>query len=95
MTQLGFDYSIILAHDSKHFAIGLNDNGSYSIPWKSSLDMSYFRAVTVNKIVIMGHNTFKSLKMNQGLSNRINIVLTSQSYEQTESFRTAGSIQDV
>jgi len=95
MNSLDFDYSIILAHDTKHFAIGLNDDSGFSIPWKSSLDMSYFRAVTMNKIVIMGHNTFKSLKMMQGLNNRINIVLTSHLYEQTDSFRTAGSIQDI
>jgi len=39
-------------------------------------DLQRFRELTINKIVVMGHNTFKSLPNRKPLPNRTNIVLS-------------------
>ncbi|MDR0272672.1 MAG: dihydrofolate reductase [Clostridiales bacterium] len=39
-------------------------------------DLQRFKKLTTNKIVVMGHNTFKSLPNAKPLPNRINIVLS-------------------
>jgi dihydrofolate reductase len=49
-----------------------------TIPWKSKIDMGYFKEVTTgkgNNAVIMGFNTFRSLGY-RALPNRRNYVLT-------------------
>jgi dihydrofolate reductase len=52
---------------------GIAKNGK--IPWKSLLDILFFRYMTFGNIVIMGYSTFISLP-NGPLDNRLNIVLT-------------------
>ena len=58
--------------------IGLNN----TIPWKSKSDMKRFREITRDHVVVMGRNTYNSLKSSTNpkpiLKNRINIVLTSE-----------------
>lgn len=59
----------ILATDSNH---GIARQGV--IPWYSKTDMAFFKAKTMNHIVIMGSKTFDTLQ--RPLPNRLNIVLT-------------------
>ncbi len=69
-------FNIILATDENN-GIGKNN----SIPWTNSLDLKLFKSLTesnlLTKVIIMGHNTMKSLK-NGYLKNRINIVITTE-----------------
>jgi len=46
-----------------------------SIPWRLSADLKQFKKLTLNKPIIMGYNTFKSIP-NSPLINRINVILT-------------------
>jgi thymidylate synthase/dihydrofolate reductase len=52
------------------FIIGCNN----TLPWDNSEDMKFFREMTLNKIIIMGKNTFESMN-SKGLKNRFNIIL--------------------
>jgi dihydrofolate reductase len=70
-------FNIILATDEKN---GLGKDNS--IPWNIPKDIELFKALTsslcgINKVVIMGYKTMKSLK-NGYLKNRINIIITSK-----------------
>ncbi len=70
-------FNIILATDNNN-GIGKNN----SIPWNIPEDIELFKSLTssvcgINKVVIMGYNTMKSLK-NGYLKNRINIIITSK-----------------
>lgn len=47
----------------------------HSLPWKIKEDMVFFKNTTSNHIVVMGKNTWDSLKFHP-LKNRINYVLT-------------------
>jgi thymidylate synthase len=76
-------FNIILASDTMD-GIGLDN----TIPWNVPLDMQLFKSLTssicgLNKVVIMGYNTMKTLK-NGYLKNRINIVVTSKNINNTE-----------
>lgn len=68
--------SLIVAHDNNR-CIGLNGD----MPWGKSLkyDLAWFRRNTINKIVIMGSNTFHSI--GKPLPDRHNIVLTHDYYK--------------
>lgn len=61
--------SLIVATDL-YGAIG-KDN---SIPWKQKEDLKRFKQLTLGKCIVMGSNTFDSLK--SPLKGRLNIVLT-------------------
>lgn len=63
-------YSIITAFDSNQ-GIGKHD----TLPWILKADMKHFKEKTLNKVIIMGYNTYTSIP-NPPLKNRINIVLT-------------------
>ncbi len=70
-------FNIIFASD-KSDGIGKSNK----IPWNVPKDMEVFKSLTsavcgLNKVVIMGYNTMKSLK-NGYLKNRINIIITSK-----------------
>lgn len=56
-----------------NFGIGKNNQLLVKIPQ----DLAFFKAQTLNKIVVMGKSTFLSFPKQQPLPNRINIVLTS------------------
>ena len=75
-------FNIILASDNNN-GIG-KDN---SIPWNVPMDVELFKSLTssicgMNKVVIMGSNTMKSLKSGY-LKNRINIIITSNVIQRT------------
>lgn len=63
-----------------NFIVAVDQN--YAIGYKNDLlynlkqDMQYFKQTTLNKIVVMGDNTFYSFPGKKALKNRINIVLT-------------------
>jgi dihydrofolate reductase len=44
------------------------------LPWHYSADMKFFKETTTGNAIVMGHNTWRSLK--QALPNRLNIVLS-------------------
>jgi len=52
---------------------GVIGRGS-GLPWKLSSDLKFFRAVTMNKPLIMGRKTFESI--GKPLDDRDNIVIT-------------------
>jgi len=66
-------------------AVSANDvighNGA--IPWKSPCDLRHFRRATHGKTVVMGYNTFKSLRC-RALPGRRNVVLTRSSTKAAE-----------
>jgi dihydrofolate reductase/thymidylate synthase len=72
-------FTIIVATDVDG-GIGLFKDEAFSIPWKNSIDMKFFKDTTSSKIdknaVIMGRNTYESLPVKK-LPDRTNIVLTS------------------
>ena len=72
-------FTIIVATDVNR-GIGLFKDNVFSIPWKNSTDMQFFKDTTSSKYekkaVIMGRNTYESLPVNK-LPDRTNIVLTS------------------
>ena len=80
------NFSIVVATD-KNNGIGRFENQEYYIPWKSLIDMKFFKHLTTHNntlikknVVIMGRNTFFSLPIRNEtrcLSNRHNIVISS------------------
>lgn len=64
------DFSAIVAMNRNN-VIAINGK----IPWYHKKDLKNFRQLTTGKIVVMGNNTFISLK--KPLKDRYNIVITS------------------
>lgn len=62
--------TLIVACDKKW---GISKNGS--IPWNSKKDLSFFRKITMNKIIVMGKKTWDSLPI-KPLPNRTNIIIS-------------------
>jgi len=60
---------------AKDWGIGCENKLLFRIPE----DQKYFRATTMGKVVVMGHNTFKSLPGGKLLKDRVNIVLSKDS----------------
>lgn len=71
---------IISAISKNNRGIGFNN----SIPWNSKIDLQFFKNITSkpnsNNILIMGHNTWKSLPF-KPLPNRINVIISSKNKE--------------
>ena len=65
-------YSLIAAH-SQHRVIGHNNQ----LLWHLSADLKRFKALTLNKSILMGRKTYESI--GRPLPQRQNIVLTRQS----------------
>lgn len=62
--------SLIVCYD-KNKVIGYKNK----MPWYIKRDLLHFKELTLNKVVIMGKNTFLSLK--EPLKNRENVVISS------------------
>ena len=62
----------IIAAVDKNWAIGYNNRLLTKIPG----DMKYFRQMTIGKVIVMGRKTLESFPSGQPLSQRTNIVLT-------------------
>lgn len=90
------DLRMIVAVDQAN-AIGWVDG---RLPWRSSVDMARFKALTsaagpqgLASTVVMGFNTYASLKRPLGLPNRRNIVLTRHRTGQVDPLvETVGSL---
>jgi len=54
------------------------------LPWHYSADLKFFKETTTGNAVVMGHNTWRSLK--KPLPNRLNIVLSRTSEVQADEF---------
>ncbi len=67
--------TLIVAHD-KNLVIGKDNR----MPWHYPEDLAYFKRMTLNKNVLMGFNTFKSIVSYLGkpLPDRKTIVLTTK-----------------
>jgi dihydrofolate reductase len=69
--------------------IAIAENGvigaNGAMPWRLKSDMQRFKAITLNKPVVMGRKTFESLR--RPLPGRTNIVVTRDA-----DFRAAGAI---
>jgi len=63
--------SIIVAMDENN-VIGLNND----LPWKIPEDLKLFKSHTIGKNIIMGRNTYVSLRRPTGLPKRQNIVVS-------------------
>jgi dihydrofolate reductase len=89
------------ASRSKDMIIGIvavDRNGAIGkggkLPWHYSTDMKFFKETTTGNAVVMGHNTWRSLK--KPLPNRLNIVLSRQSdIEPQESLLVLRSVESV
>ncbi len=55
---------------AENYAIGKDGK----LPWHYSADLKFFKQTTLNQVVVMGFNTWKSI--GKPLPNRLNIVLS-------------------
>lgn len=71
----------LIAAVDQNWGIGLKNQLLVRIPE----DMKYFRQMTTGKVVVMGRKTLESFPGGQPLSNRTNIVLTTdQNYQKKD-----------
>ena len=75
----------------KNWGIGCKGNLLFNIPE----DMKFFRETTANKVLIMGHNTLKSLPNGKPLKNRVNIVLSTDKSLKIEGAVVCNSVAEV
>ena len=61
------------------------------LPWRLKSDLNHFRALTLDKPVIMGRKTFQSI--GKALDRRSNIVITRDPKFSAEGVVTAASLQ--
>ena len=81
---------LIVAHDP-NFLIGKNGG----LPWHLSGDLAHFKNETINKTVLMGYATFKSLEF-KPLKDRKNIVMYEDvNQEKQENLEYSNNLMDV
>lgn len=68
---------IAAGYKCKNDKLGIGFNNS--LPWKCPEDLVHFKNLTKDNIVVMGRKTFNSIG-NNALKERLNIVLTKDSY---------------
>lgn len=78
----------IIAAISENRVIGLNNK----LPWKLNDDLKWFKYHTLNKTVIMGNTTYKSIK--KPLKNRLNIVLSKNKNKKNKKIIYAKSVKE-
>ena len=76
-------------------AIGKNNElgKDNSLIWHLPNDLKFFKDQTINKIVVMGYNTFISLK--RPLPNRINVVLSNEKVNLPEGVLQFNNLDDL
>lgn len=74
----------------KNWGIGKNNDLLFHL----KKDMAFFRATTLNKVVVMGSNTLKSFPNGKPLKDRINIVLYPNG-EKREDCIIVGSLEEL
>jgi len=90
---MSIELSMIVAV-SKNRVIG----DGQTMPWHLPADLSYFKKMTLNKIVFMGRRTFESI--GKPLPNRMNVVISRSKREhlypdgQQNELQVCGSIAD-
>jgi dihydrofolate reductase len=75
----------------ENWGIGYKGELLFKIPE----DMKFFRSLTENKVVVMGHATFKSLPGARPLKNRINIILSKDKGLKIESVIVCNSTEQL
>ena len=75
----------------RNWGIGKENKLLFHIPD----DRKQFKELTTGKVVIMGHNTLKSLPGGKPLPNRTNIVLSRNPHLAVEGATVCNSVQDV
>ena len=80
--------SLVAALDNE-FAIGRGN----ALPWHLPADLQRFKALTLNKPIVMGRKTAESL--GRALPKRRNIVLSRSGHVPFSGMEAAGSINDV
>ncbi len=88
MQKVSPKISLIAAVDSE-FAIGRGN----ALPWHLPADLQRFKALTLNKTIVMGRKTAESL--GRALPKRRNIVLTRSGQVPFEAMEAASSLEDV
>jgi dihydrofolate reductase len=78
----------IISAMTRDFVIGKDNH----LPWKISAELQYFKRMTMGKVMIMGKNTFMSLKM-QALPGRTTIVVSSKLIACASNVEIASSIE--
>lgn len=58
-------------------------------------DMKYFKGLTLNKIIVMGRNTFNSLPNQSPLIDRLNIILTSDTKFHHPTIKTFNTLENL
>ncbi|MBT2759983.1 dihydrofolate reductase [Paenibacillus sp. ISL-20] len=81
-------FSLIVAYDQNRL-IGSNNQ----LPWHIPADLQHFKLTTLNKTVVMGRKTFESI--GKSLSNRTNLILTSDKSYTAEGCTVLHSIDDI
>lgn len=71
----------------------IGNNGD--LVWHIKKDMIHFKEITVGHTVVMGYNTYMSLKNKKPLPNRTNIILSRRLTEAPEGFKVAHNVDDV
>ena len=71
----------------------IGKNGS--LPWRIPNELKHFKNLTLDSTVVMGRTTFISLRRENGLPDRKNIVLTSSFIEHGDNVILVPSLKDV
>jgi dihydrofolate reductase len=81
----------LIACVDQNWGIGANGRLLMSIPE----DLKHFKEITLNKTVVMGRHTFKSLPNMKPLENRRNIVLSSNRNYHISGVEVCNSIEEL
>ena len=78
----------IIVAMAQNRVIGINNK----MPWHIKSDLANFRAITLNKVIIMGRKTFDSL--GRPLPHRTNIVISHHSYLKIDGAMVVNSLDE-
>ena len=78
----------LIVAKAKNNAIGKNGK----IPWNIPEELQYFKAKTINNVVIMGRKTYDSI--GKPLNQRINIIISNTKVFSGENCFTVKSLED-